>query len=214
MPSVPFADCISFHPASPALTTFETGHCFCYWDSNHKEEDCSIYCWPTCQNLPLGHLQHLYPWAHAISAKDGSILASTAPSVLVELVMLGDMSLLTVCLITIPLRKHILSIEDTTTKTRGFECPPWINCSKKRIICIESGAQMYKGGNVTIQFLCHTFFLLSITQCSYPFPIPSHEMTNRYLHVLGLHVVSFFYLWHSIRLSSPLATSLIVVMCH
>ena len=83
-------------------------------------------------------------------------------------------------------------MEDMTTKTRDFDHPPWMNWSEG-MVCIEPGAQLYEGGNVTIQFLCHTFFLLSITQHPYPSLCLSVEVVDRYLLALGPHVISFFY---------------------
>ena len=97
-----------------------------------------------------------------VSAKDGGIPTNIAATTLVEFVMPGDMSWLTVHLMSIPLKRHTPSMEDMTMKTRSFKHPLWMNWNEGTV-CIEPRAQLYKGGNVTIQFLCYTFFLLSIT---------------------------------------------------
>ena len=43
----------------------------------------------------------------------------------------------------------------TTTST-----PLWM--TTREMVCVEPGAQIYKGGNVMISFLSHVFFLISV----------------------------------------------------
>ena len=47
------------------------------------------------------------------------------------------------------------SIQMTTTST-----PLWM--TTREMVCVKPGAQIYEGGIVTIFFLCHVFFLISV----------------------------------------------------
>ena len=131
------------------------------------------------------------PRPNVVSVINGGIPTNAAAVILAQLAMPGDISQLNICLMSLPLRRCTPSMEDMTMKTRNSKHPLWMNWSKG-MICIEPGAQLYEGGNVMIQFLCHTFFLLSITQHPYPFLCPSVEVIDRYLLALGPHVISFF----------------------
>ena len=51
----------------------------------------------------------------------------------------------------------------------------------KGLGCIEPGAQIHEGGNVTISFLSHVFFLISVVRRPYFSFAPSYQETNRYL---------------------------------
>ena len=46
---------------------------------------------------------------------------------------------------------------------------------------VEPGARMYKGGNVTIFFLSHVFFLVSVVRHLYFHFAPLHEEMDSYL---------------------------------
>ena len=46
---------------------------------------------------------------------------------------------------------------------------------------VEPGTQMYEGGNVTIFFLSHIFFLISVIRCPYFRFAPQYEEVDHYL---------------------------------
>ena len=46
------------------------------------------------------------------------------------------------------------------TPTTITSTPLWM--TTKGMVCIKPGAQVYEGGNVTISFLSHVFFLVTI----------------------------------------------------
>ena len=60
--------------------------------------------------------------------------------------------------------------------------PLWLTSEKLRYV--EPGAQMYEGGNVTIFFLSHVFFLLSVVHCPYFHFTPQYEEVDHYLLAL------------------------------
>ena len=72
----------------------------------------------------------------------------------------------------------------TTTST-----PLWM--TTRRLVCIEPGAQVYEGGNVTIFFLSRVFFLVSVVQYPYFCFAPSHEETHHYLLAFPSYSSSF-----------------------
>ena len=49
------------------------------------------------------------------------------------------------------------------------------------MVCVEPGARLYEGGNVTISFLYHVFFLVSVVRRPYFSFAPSHIVTDLYL---------------------------------
>ena len=55
------------------------------------------------------------------------------------------------------------------------------NCNTKEVKRIKPGAQMYQGGNVTISFLSHVFFLVSVVHRPYFHFSPLHEEVDLYL---------------------------------
>ena len=65
------------------------------------------------------------------------------------------------------------------TRTTTISTPLWT--TTREMECIEPGTQLYEGGNVTISFLYHVFFLISVVRHPYFFFAPSHSVTNLYL---------------------------------
>ena len=65
------------------------------------------------------------------------------------------------------------------TQTMTISTPLWM--TTREMICVEPGAQLYKGGNVTISFLYHVFFLISIVQRPYFSFALSYIVTDLYL---------------------------------
>ena len=49
------------------------------------------------------------------------------------------------------------------------------------MVHVEPGAQLYEGGNVTISFLYHVFFLILVVQRPYFSFAPSYIVTDLYL---------------------------------
>ena len=46
------------------------------------------------------------------------------------------------------------------TRTTKTSTPLWM--TTREMVCVEPGARIYEGGNVTISFLSHVFFLISV----------------------------------------------------
>ena len=65
------------------------------------------------------------------------------------------------------------------TRTTMISTPLWM--TTREMVCIEPGAQLYEGGNVTISFLYHVFFLVSVARCPYFSFAPSYMITDLYL---------------------------------
>ena len=57
--------------------------------------------------------------------------------------------------------------------------PLWM--TTREMVCVEPGARLYEGGNVTISFLYHVFFLISIVRHPYFSFAPSYTATDLYL---------------------------------
>ena len=122
---------------------------------------------------------HIIVWqSNVISVFDGDILTTSATFGSVEDVTPWDMWSITAQLI--PLPNHILTglITGPTLKTMT-STPLWMTTEKVRNV--EPGAQVYEGGNVTISFLSHVFFLVSIVCCPYFCFAPLYEETDLYL---------------------------------
>ena len=81
---------------------------------------------------------------------------------------------------SIPLPNHVLAelITGPILMTM-ISTPLWTTTEKVRHV--EPGARMYEGGNVTISFLSHVFFLVSVTRRPYFRFTPLYEETDLYL---------------------------------
>ena len=64
-------------------------------------------------------------------------------------------------------------------RTTTISTPLWM--TTREMVCVEPGARLYKGGNVTISFLYHVFFLISIVRRPYFSFAPSYTVTDLYL---------------------------------
>ena len=189
--SIPFINHISSHPASPTSTDVKTSHCFHCQDPVHEEENCPMYWCPTCQNLPAGHLQYLCPqaqcgfcdkWGH--SNKCSSCHTCTTCNAR------GHIS--TEYLFNVSTPQKVYTIYGGyDNEDQELQAPTMDELEQGDDLYWTWGSIIWRG-NVMIQFLCHTFFLLSITQHPYPFLCPSVEVIDRYLLALGPHVISFF----------------------
>ena len=65
------------------------------------------------------------------------------------------------------------------TRTMTISTPLWM--TTREMVCVEPGARLYEGGNVTISFLYHVFFLISIVRHPYFSFAPSYTATDLYL---------------------------------
>ena len=77
------------------------------------------------------------------------------------------------------LNQELAILMEEPTQTTMTSTPLWM--TTKGLVCIEPGAQIYKGGNVTISFLSHIFFLISVVQRPYFSFAPSYQETDQYL---------------------------------
>ena len=66
-----------------------------------------------------------------------------------------------------------------STRMTTISTPLWRTTREVRYV--EPGAPLYKGGNVTILFLRHVFFLISVIRHPYFRFTPLHEETDYYL---------------------------------
>ena len=62
------------------------------------------------------------------------------------------------------------------TLTMMTSTPSWM--TTREMVYVEPGARVYEGGNVTISFLSHVFFLISVVRCPYFSFAPSYKETN------------------------------------
>ena len=64
-------------------------------------------------------------------------------------------------------------------QTTTISTPLWM--TTRRMIYVEPGARLYEGGNVTISFLYHVFFLISVNRRPYFSFAPSYVVADLYL---------------------------------
>ena len=101
----------------------------------------------------------------------------------VEDAMSKDMWQITVQSTHCPSQKPTTPMEEPTLMTMT-STPLWRLSEKLRYV--DPGAQIYEGGNVTILFLSHIFFLISIVCCPYFHFAPQHEEIDYYLLTFDL----------------------------
>ena len=114
--------------------------------------------------LPVGNLHQAMPliivWqCNVISAIDGNTLMSHAIFKSAEDATPWDMWLITVqstCLSN----QRLATLMGEPTPTTMTSRPLWM--TTREMVCVEPGARIYEGGNVTISFLSHVFFLISV----------------------------------------------------
>ena len=147
-----------------------------------------------CTYVPLAGKQrqdmlHIIVWQpNVVSVIDGDTLTTFATFESVEDATPQGMWSITAQLTHLPSQTLAAlmggSIWMTMTST-----PLWM--TTEGMVCIEPGARMYEGSNVTIFFLSHVFFLVSIVQHPYFHFAPSHEETDHYLLVFLSYSSSF-----------------------
>ena len=103
---------------------------------------------------------HIIVWKHnVVSVVNGDTLMKSVTFESVEDATPRDMWLITaqsICLPNRTLEAHMAGLTLMTVTST----PLWM--TTKEVGHIEPGAQVYKGGNVTIFFLSHVFFLVSV----------------------------------------------------
>ena len=102
----------------------------------------------------------------------------------VEDAMLWDMWSITAQSIHLPNQKLAILMGELIPMTMT-STPLWT--TTRELVRIEPGARMYEGGNVTISFLIHVFFLISIVQHPYYSFAPSYKETDQYLLAFPLY---------------------------
>ena len=113
-----------------------------------------------------------------ISVIDGNILMRYAIFGSAEDVTPEDMWSITVQSTRLT-NQELIILMGGPTPTMMISTPLWM--ITKEMVCVEPGARVYKGGNVTISFLSHVFFFISVVQRPYFSFAPSYEETNLYL---------------------------------
>ena len=138
---------------------------------------------PCTSALPVGN-QHrdmlpIIVWQpNVIFVFDGDILMTSATFGSVGDVTPQGMWSITAQLI--PLPNHVLAELITgPIPTTMISTPLWTTTEKVRHV--KPGAQVYEGGIVTISFISHVFFLISVTCHPYFHFTPLYEETNLYL---------------------------------
>ena len=119
---------------------------------------------PCTPVLPVGNRRqdtlHIIVWRpNVISVTDGDTLMTSAIFRSVEDVTPWDMWSITAQ--STPLTNQLLkTLTLGPTPMTMTSTPLWM--TTRESVCIEPGAQVYEGGNVTISFLSHVFFLISV----------------------------------------------------
>ena len=101
---------------------------------------------------------HIIVW-NVISVVDGNTQAKFATFRSAGDAIPRDMWLITAQSILLP-NLTLTALIMGPTPTMTISTPLWMTTRKVR--CVKPGAQIYKGGNVTIFFLSHVFFLIAI----------------------------------------------------
>ena len=135
---------------------------------------------PCTSVLPVGN-QHwdmlpINVWRpNVISVFNGDILTTSA-----TFGSAGDVTpqgMWSITAHSIPLPNHILTeLIMGPILMMTISTPLWMTTEKVRYV--EPGARVYEGGNVTISFLSHVFFLVSVTRHPYFRFAPLYEETN------------------------------------
>ena len=124
-------------------------------------------------------MPHIIVWKpNVISVTDGDTLMRYAIFGSVEGVTSKDMWSITVQSTHLSNQKLVALMEGLTPTTM-ISTPLWM--ITKGMVCVKPGARVYEGGNVTISFLSHVFFLISVVQRPYFSFAPSYEETDLYL---------------------------------
>ena len=138
---------------------------------------------PCIPVLPAGNrrlvMLHIIVWRpNVISVTDGDILMRYAIFGSVEDAMPRDMWSITVQSTHLPNQKFTTLMEAPTWTTMT-STPLWM--TTREVVCVEPGAQIYEGGSVTMSFLSHVFFLISVVRRPYFSFAPSYQEIDLYL---------------------------------
>ena len=138
---------------------------------------------PCTPVLPAGNqclvMRHIIVWQpNVISVIDGDTRMRPAIFGSAEDVTPPDMWSIT-AQSTRLLNQELAILMEEPTQMTMTSTPLWM--TTKGLVCIEPGAQIYEGGNVTISFLSHIFFLISVVRHPYFSFAPSYQETNQYL---------------------------------
>ena len=138
---------------------------------------------PCIPVLPAGnrHLAtpHIIVWKpNVISVTGGDILMKYATFGSVEDATPQDMWSITVQSTRLPNQK-LTTLMEAPTRTTMTSTPWWM--TTREVVHVEPGARIYEGDNVTISFLSHVFFLISVVRRPYFSFAPSYQETNLYL---------------------------------
>ena len=137
-----------------------------------------------CAPVLFAERQHLVMWhiivwrPNVISVIDGDTPTMFATFRSVEDATPWGMWSITAQSIRLPSQTFATLTEEPTLTTM-ISTPLWMTTS--RMVRIEPGARVYEGGNVTIFFLSHVFFLVSVVRYPYFHFAPLHEETHHYL---------------------------------
>ena len=105
-------------------------------------------------------MRHIIVWQpNVISVIDGDTQMKFAIFGSVEDVTPQDMWLIT-AQSTRLLNQELATLMEEPTPMMMTSTPLWM--MTRELVCIEPGAQIYEGGNVTISFLSHVLFLIFI----------------------------------------------------
>ena len=147
-----------------------------------------------CAPVPFAERQHPVMWhiivwrPNVISAIDMDTPMTFATFRSVEDATSRGMWLITAQSIRLPSQMFTTLMEEPTLTTMT-STPLWM--TTRGMVHIEPGAQMYEGGNVTIFFLSHVFFLISVIQSPYFRFAPLHKETHHYLLAFPSYSFSF-----------------------
>ena len=140
---------------------------------------------------PCQAMQHIIVWkSNVVSVFDGDTPTTSAIFGFVEDAIPQDMWSVTAQSTHLP-NCSLTALMGELTQMMTFSTPLWMTTREVRYI--KPGAQMYKGGNVTIFFLSHVFFLISIVQYPYFRFAPSHEETDHCLLTFSLYSSPFIF---------------------
>ena len=115
-----------------------------------------------------------------VSVIDGDTLTKSVTFESVEDAMPEDMWSVTAQSIHLP-NQMLTALMGEPTPMTMTSTPLWM--TTRGIGHIKPGAQVYEGGNVTIFFLSHVFFLVSVVRRPYFHFAPSHEEVDHHLLV-------------------------------
>ena len=147
-----------------------------------------------CTSVPFVERRHLVMWhiivwrPNVISVTDGDIPTMFVIFESVEDTTPQGMWSITAQSIHLP-SQTLAALMGELTPTTMTSIPLWM--TTREVGHIKPGAQVYEGGNVTIFFLYHIFFLVSIVWFPYFCFAPSHEETNYYLLAFQSYSSSF-----------------------